>query len=215
MKKLFLSAAAILAVCLTLTGCFGMYGPQPTIPPQKEFGSETDMAAAVAGIKADASLADVENLRGLTGYYVPQALSENMKLSNVKISTEAVILLYADGPVTEDTADNQFTFGWYRNENADTFMSDRAQLLMNAGFTYDTITAGGNTYLHSIAKVNKPVTAPPGSTAVATPTPELTPYAQALYWVQDGAAFVAIVPLGFSNDDIGKYCQVQKAELVQ
>lgn len=213
MKRFFALAALMATVCMALTGCFGNAYPQPTIPPQQTFGSAEDFAVAVAKAKADASLEDAENLKGLTHYYELNAVPENYKLNAIMASVTAVIVEYASGPVSEEKYDNRIQFGWYRDVNVSSFLNDRAQSMSNSGMEYDTITIGDISYLHTVPTVYVNVTNSPGVTAAATPTPTETKPCQVLYWVQDGNAFVGIFPISFTNDDLGKYCRGLKADL--
>jgi hypothetical protein len=205
------------ALCALLSGCFGMYAPQPTSPPQAEFGSVADFAGAVAKARADTTAEDAENLKGLTGYYQFQSLPDGAAVTSVMVSTEAVRMRYAfgAGPVSEDSFENQMELGWYRNADTGTFLSNMAQSMSNSGVEYDTIESDGITYIHMVPIVTVVVTPQPGDTAAATPTPQSTTYCQILYWVQDGGAFVAALPLGFTNDDIVKYCHAERVALVQ
>jgi hypothetical protein len=192
-----------------------MYAPQPTNPPQKEFGSIEEFAGAVANARTDTAAEDVENLKGLTGYYQFQSLPAGAAVTSVIVSTEAVRLRYAFGPVAEDNFDNQMEIGWYRNTDTGSFLSNMAQSMSNSGMEYDTIESGGITYIHMVPIVTVVVTPQPGDTAAATPTPRSSTFCQFVYWVQDSAAFVAALPLGFTNDDIGKYCRAERVALAQ
>jgi len=212
-RKVIIFSALILFSCLALTGCFGGTAPQTTIPPQETFGSAAEFADAVAKAKADTSAADTENLKGLVYYYGIQTVPDNAVISSVIVSTEVVRVHYTYGPVSEDTFDNQIEIGWYRVADAGNFINQISQSMTDSGVAYDTITAGETTYLHIIPTVSLIVTPSPGDTAVATPTPKSSTYCQIVYWVQDGAAFVAAAPLGFTKDEIGKYCQGTKIEL--
>jgi hypothetical protein len=213
-KKLIVYTVLAAFACLALTGCFGAQSPQATAPPEVSFSNAQALADAVAKAKADTT-ADDENLKGLDSYYGLQTVPDGMKLGNIKVSSQAVILQYANGPITEDSFDNQVTIGWYRSVTTSTFLNDEAQSLTNMGITSDTITAGGTTYLHVVATMSSAGTAAPGSTASVAPTATSKPTTQVVYWVQGGQAFVGFVPLSYTNDDIGKYCQAQKADIGQ
>jgi hypothetical protein len=224
MKKRHIAIAALMfASCLALTGCFGgMNEPQPTVPPQQTFGSIEEFRDAVTKAKADTSATDLENLKGLAYFYEIQSPPGNAAVSSIMASTDAVRVRYSFGPVAEDNFDNQIEIDWYRTADAGNFMNQVSSSMSNtaagcgtsgSGATYDTIASGDITYLRTVPTVNVVATPSPGGTAQAAPTSMSTTFCQFVYWVQDGAAFVAAVPLGFTNDDICKYCLGEKVDL--
>lgn len=207
--------ALALAMCAALSGCFGMNAPEPTSPPEKIFASIPEFSDAVAKARADTTAEDAENLKGLTGYYQFQVLPEDAALTSVMASTEAVRVRYAFGPTSEDTFDNQMELGWYRKADPGVYMSNLTRTLGNSGVNYETLESGGIAYIHFVPVINVLVTPEPGVTPAATPTPTATTYCRIVYWVQDGAAFIAALPVGFTGDDIAMYCRGEKVALAQ
>lgn len=212
MKKVIGLVLLVMLVSVSLTGCFGMGGygqPEATVPPQKEYKTIDELAAAVSSAKADESATDAENLKGLASYYVPEVLPDGAELQYIKVSADAVRIGYSFGPTNDLDYNNQIELVWYRNAKADTFLSDRAQSIG----AYDTLELGGISYMHTLPTFQFITTAEPGSTAEATPTPRAGTYCQFLFWAQEDAAFLCAVPLAFTNDDIGKYCKAKKVTL--
>lgn len=212
-KKYIAIPALLLAVVAALSGCFGFGGygaAQPTNPPEKEYKSAQEFADAVAAAKADTQAADEADLKGLTGYYVPQALPDGATLSYIKASTVCVRFGYTFGPTVEGSFDNRMEIAFYRNVKSSDFLSQIANSTPN----YDTVSAGGIDYLHVVPDINLIVTPSPGDpTPAATPTPITQKYCQFVYWVQGETCFMCALPLGFTKDDIAKYCQGVRVEL--
>lgn len=209
-KKTIIIMMLLLVVSTALTGCFGMGGdpygaPQFSPPPQKEFKSVEELAKAVLVAKASAS-ADETDLKSLEYCYGFKALPQGAAVSSIKVSGDVVRVSYSFGPSATDSYDNQMEIAWYRKANVETFLNDMAKVLVD----YDTVSVGGMDYLHKVPDVSVIVTAAPGSTASAAPTPITVKYCQLVYWVQDSVAFMAAMPLGFTKEDIGKYCAAQK-----
>jgi hypothetical protein len=220
-KKYIVLSALILTVSIALSGCFdrgsGALGQTtPTAPPQKEYKSIEEFSNAVAAAKADTAAADDANLKTITSYYELKTLPEGTKVSHVKVTKDTIQIGYEFGPTKAGSFDNQLEIAWYRTAKIDTFLSDVANTL---GSNYDTLSIGGNDFLHVTPSVLVAVTPTPGSslaadaTAAPTPTPASVKFCQIVYWVKDGGAFMSAVPLGYSNDDIGKYCEAQKVDL--
>lgn len=216
MKRKFIAVTLLLLlVCFAASGCFdmggGMFGQSsPTTPPQKEYKSIEELTAAVASAKADTSAADVENLKGLTYYYGLKALPDGAKVSSVKVSDQAVIVAYTFGQTSKDSYDNQMQIVWYRKTDASQYLGQVASSYTN----YKSISSGDISYLYINPDVQLVVTPSPGADPAApTPTPLTTKYCQFAYWVQDNAAFMAAVPLGFTEADISKYCVGAKVNL--
>jgi hypothetical protein len=213
-KKIIIMTALIITAAVALTGCFDMSslsGTSATTAPIKEktFKSVDELTSAVATIKADTAATDEEGLKTLTYYYVMKALPEGAKISYVKVAKDVVRVGYEFGAASDETFDNKMELIWYRNQSADSFLTDVAK---NLG-TYDTISANGIDYLHATPTIQFTVTNAPDSTALATPTPRSATYCQFVYWVQDKVAYMAAVPLSFTKDDIGKYCVPEKVDL--
>lgn len=213
LKKYIILPALALAVCLALTGCFGMSGnpfaPQPTAPPEKQYKSIDEFRQAVTAAKADANAADPEGLKTLTYYYELKSPPEGAKVDYVKVSTTAVRVKYSFGSTAQTSFDNQIEIVWYRNQKSSDFLNSVMQNTAN----YDSFNSGGVDYVHVTPDFQFIVTPAPGDTAVATPTPTTEKYCQFVYWGQGDDAFMSAVPLGFTKDDVGKYCQGVKAEL--
>lgn len=211
-KKFLIIPAVMLAAALALSGCFADFGgaqPQQTNPPEQVFKSTDEFTKAVAAAKADTAAPDEQNLKGLTRYYDLQKVPEGATLDYIKVSTLAVRVGYKFGETSEQSFDNRMEFVWYRNVSTSDYLSNVVKGLTD----YDTLSLNGVEYLHTSPDISYAVTPAPGDTAAATPTPRVEKYCQFLYWVQDDAALVCAVPLGFTNEDIGKYCVGVKKEL--
>lgn len=195
-----------------LTGCFGMGGydqPEPTVPPQKDFKTIEELSEAVASAKGNTAAEDLENLKGLDGYYQLTTVPDGAAVSYVKVSSEAVRIGYSFGPASTEQLINQMELIWYRTAKLETYLEEKAK---NIG-AYDAVKAGGNSYLRTLPTFQFAVTAAPGSTGTAAPTPRSGTYCQFLFWVQNNGALLCAVPLDFTEEDIGKYCQAVYVEL--
>jgi hypothetical protein len=211
-KKYIVLPALILAACVALTGCFGSsnpFAPQQTPPPEKAFKSIDEFKQAVAAAKADTTAADDAGLASLAFYYELKTPPEGAKVDYVKVSSSAVRVKYSFGATTETSFDNQIEIVWYRTQKASDFLS---QVMQNTA-NYDSFKAGETDYIHITPDIQFIVTPAPGDTAVATPTPTTEKYCQFVYWGQGDDSFMSAVPLGFTKDDVGKYCQGVKVEL--
>ena len=212
MKKVIGLVLLVTLMGALLTGCFDMGGygqPEPTIPPQKDFKSIEELVAAVTAAKADAAAEDLENLKGLNGYYQLTTVPEGATVSYVKVSAEALRVGYSFGPAGTEQLVNQMELIWYRTAKPDTYLEQKSK---DIG-TYETVQAGGNTYMRTLPTFQFTVTADPASTAAATPTPRSGTYCQFLFWVQAEGALLCAVPLDFTDEDIGKYCQAEFVKL--
>lgn len=213
-KKALLLSIMVVIVSLTFTGCFGFDGlggsqPTQTMPPHTDFTSVEDFTSAVAKAKAGNLADDVTNLAGLTAFYTLNTLPEGAKVSYVKVSADIVRVGYSFGPTAGESFDNQMELAWYRNADPNKFLTDSVQSMV----TYDSIKSDYTEYIHTIPTFQFMVTAEPGVTAEAEPTPRSQTYCQFLYWIKDSKSFMCAVPLGFSNDDIIKYCVAEMVEL--
>jgi hypothetical protein len=214
LRKYIIILLLILLVSTMATGCMGTGSlfaqPNPTNPPEKQFASIEEFSAAVVSAKTDTSAADVENLKALTYFYGLKNPPDGAKVSSVRVSSEAMIVGYAFGQTSQESFDNQIQIVWYRNQDASQFIGRIA----SSNTSYSSASSGGIDYLYINPDVQVIVTPAPGADAAApTPTPLTTKYCQFVYWVQDGAAFMAAVPLGFTKDDIIKYCAGVKMDL--
>lgn len=212
-KKYIVIPVMIIMVSLFFTGCFdtGMFQPAPetTRPPEKEFKTVEELAKAVAAAKADTAAADDQGLKDLSGYYLLKTAPEGATISYIKVSAQAVRVGYTFGAKTAESFDNQMELVWYRKVNTASYIGDAQKTMLES----DTIVSGTMQYLRTVPMVNVLVSPTPGTSAEATPTPKTQKYCQFVYWVQDNSAFVSAVPLGFTNDDISKYCVASKVEL--
>lgn len=210
-KKYLIIPIMILLVSIVFTGCFGSgFGaPEQTPPPEKEYKSIEELSAAVASAKADASATDEVNLKSLASLYLLKNPPDGAAVSTIKISSQAIRVGYEFGTTVEDGFDNQIQIIWYRNANVASFISDAQKTMVE----YDEIKSGNMQYLRIAPDVQLTVTAAPGSTAEAQPTPKTAKYCQFVYWVQDNGAFMAAVPLNFTDEDIGKYCVASLFEI--
>ena len=211
-KRFLIIPAVMLAAAFALSGCFADFGgaqPQQTNPPEKIYRSVDEFTKAVAAAKADTAAPDVENLKGLTRYYDLKELPEGATLDYIKVSTVAVRVAYKFGETSDESFDNKTELVWYRSVSTSDYLSNVVKGLTD----YDTLSLNGAEYLHTIPDISYAVTPEPGDTAAATPTPRVEKYCQFLHWVKDDAAFMCAVPLGFTNEDIGKYCVGEKKDL--
>lgn len=214
-KRLIVVPILLLLVCATASGCFDMGSgpfaqPNPTNPPEKQYKSIDELTKAVTAAKDDTSAADVENLKTLTYCYGLKTLPDGAKVSNVKVSSEAAIVGYSFGQTNENNFDNQIQIVWYRNKDTTQFLGQVASTYTN----YSSTSSGGIDYLYINPDIQIAVTPDPSADVAApTPTPLSTKYCQFVFWVQDNAAFMAAVPLGFTKDDIVKYCVADKIEM--
>lgn len=211
-KKFIILPALVLAAVLSLTGCFANFGgaaPNPTNPPEKAYNSVDDFKKAVAEAKANTAALDEENLKGLEYYYDLKAVPDGAKLNYIKVSAQAVRVSYTFGEVTDESFDNRIEIAWYRTVQTGKYLSD----IVSRTAEYDSLKLNDIDYIHTTPDIQFIVTPAPGDTAAATPTPKTEKYCQFLYWVQDDAAFMAAVPLGFTSEDIGKYSVGAKVAL--
>ncbi len=202
----------IALVGASLTGCFGTGGyeqPEPTVPPQKDFKSIEELSEAVTAAKADSAAEDLENLKGLAGYYRLTTVPDGAAVSYVKVSSEALRIGYSFGPAGTDQLINQMELIWYRTAKLETYLEEKTKSIG----AYDAVKAGGNSYLRTLPTFQFSVTADPASTDAATPTPRSGTYCQFLFWVQNNGTLLCAVPLDFTDEDIGKYCQAEYVEL--
>ncbi len=202
MKKL-LALTVVLSLCVfALVGCVGMdftgtgQQPQPT-ESAAAYADESAFAQAVADQKKAADGADEHNLKGVEHYYGFKVLPDNAKAAGVKALSFAVRVQYAFGETHERDFENQMELVWYRNTNGTEFMSK-----VSEDTTAKQISGDGTTYVRTVAKA-----------LVAENSQETFDYCQIVYWSQDDQAFMAALPMSFTEDDIRTYCVAEKKPL--
>ena len=195
-KKYCLLGLVSMVAILTLTGCMPMNlsGAQPQPTETAVVYDSTDALAKAVEAQKSGDGEDNHGLAALDHYYGFHTLPQGAKIDSIKVLSFAVRVLYTFGPTTEDTYDNRMEMVWYRDTTGTEFISKVAQ---NATLT--TLKQGDITYYRSVAKVK-----------VAEDSDESMDYCQIVYWSQEDRAYMAAVPMGFSDEDIGTYCQAQQ-----
>ncbi len=200
MKKI-LALTTVLSLCiLALAGCVGMDftgtgQPQPT-ESAAAYTDESAFARAVADQKASDG-ADEHNLKGVEHYYVFKKLPDQARTTGVKALSFAVRVQYAFGETRERDFENQMELVWYRNTSGTEYMSK-----VSEDPTAKQISGDGMSYVRTVAKA-----------LVAENSQETFDYCQIVYWSQDDQAFMAALPMSFTEDDIRTYCVAEKKPL--
>lgn len=196
MKKVLILCAILALAVLVLAGCTGMNlsgaQPQPT-ETALSYDSADALTQAVDAQKTSAD-ADTHKLAALDHYYGIQSLPQDAKISGLKVLSFAVRVQYTFGQTSDSSYDNRMELVWYRDTTGSDYMgkvsSDPSVTLMQ----------GGNiAYYKAVAKAQDPAD-----------SQKTIDYCQIVYWAQDNQAFMAAVPLGFTEDDIRKYCVAQQ-----
>lgn len=196
MKKYCLLGIVAIVTALVLTGCMPT-GAQPQPTETAVIYDSTDALAKAVDAQKSGNADDAHKLAALDHYYGFQTQPQGAKIDSIKVLSFAVRVLYTFGPTAEDTYDNRMELVWYRDTTGSEYISKVA-----ADTTLTTITVGQVTYYKSVAKVK-----------VAENSSETKDYCQIIYWSQDNQGYMAAVPLGFTDQDIGKYCVAQQLPL--
>ena len=192
--------AVMVAAGLALTGCMGMGsgGEVPTETPIV-LTDPAALPAEIAKVTGDDKAADPYGLKGLDQYYIPKTFPDGAKLKDIRVSPSVVRVSYTFGATKENSYDNQMEIAWYRKLEGAQYMTN----VGTSGSQYKELASpDGVRYLTTTAKAQSP-----------TDSASSFDYCRIVHWSQDGKAFLAAVPVGFTDEDVLKYCVAQQVQV--
>ena len=184
------------AVALGLAGLMVMLAG--CVPGMEDVPVETQLTlsdpADLPAEKAKAGSDDAYDLGGLDCYYDFATLPEGAALESLKVAKSVTRAAHTFGPTTEDSYENRMELVWYRSQQGNDFMTDVA-----ANGEYQTVAGPDLHYLTRTVQAKS-----------STDPDKTIDYCKLVYWAQDNRAFMAVVPLTFTDDDITRYCVAQQ-----
>jgi hypothetical protein len=191
-KKYWIAGAVAVVAALMLAGCAPMDLNGAEAKPTETAVTYDSAAALDQAVEAQktSSNADDHKLATLDHYYGVKTLPQDAKLSGIKVLSFAVRTQYTFGQTSETNYDNRMELVWYRDTTGTDFISK-----ISADTTLTKINSGDILYYKTVAKAKA------GDNDDST-----VDYCQIVYWSQDNMPFMAAVPMGFTEDDIRKYC---------
>lgn len=196
MKKALILTAVLAITILVFAGCSGMdlsgAQPQPTETPLSY--DSTDALTQAVDAQKTSTDADTHKLATLDHYYGFKTLPQDTKISGIKVLSFAVRVQYTFGQTSDSSYDNRMELVWYRDTTGTDYMSK-----VSSDPSVTLMQGGDIAYYKAVAKAQDPAD-----------SQKTIDYCQIVYWAQDNQAYMAAVPLGFTEDDIRKYCVAQQ-----
>ncbi len=183
-KTLPVVVLAVALLVLPLAGCMDANTPMET---QLVLTDPAELAAEKAAADTQS---DTYGLVDLEYYYDFTALPDGAELGELKIANSVTRISYTFGPTSDDSYENKMELVWYRAAQGSSFISDIA-----ANGDYRTLEGDGVQYLVRTIQAQSP-----------EDVNKAIDFSQLVFWAQDSHAFLAAVPLSFTDEDILHYC---------
>ncbi len=183
-KTLLVVVLMVALLVLPLAGCMETETPMETQLVLTDPGELAAEKAAVDTQNDSFGLADLEY------YYDFTALPDGAELAELKIANSVTRISYTFGPTSDESYDNKMELVWYRAAQGSNFINDIA-----ANGDYRALQGDGVQYLVRTIQAQSP-----------EDVNKAMDYSQLVFWAQDSHAFLAAVPLSFTDEDILRYC---------